>query len=110
MIQNRIAVVLEGGYSLEALEISSEAVIQTLKTSINDTESFNTVLEKYGAEEDRNSYEKILKVYMEFPRYSFRVTASNLAKLLKKQWPKQVEGLIFEKSRRKSSQTSGAEK
>ena len=47
---------------------------------------------------------------MEFPRYSFRVTASNLAKILKKQWPKQVEGLIFEKSRRKSSQTSGAEK
>jgi len=45
-------------------------------------------LEKYGAEEDRNSYEKILKVSMEFPRYSFRVTASNLAKLLKKQWPK----------------------
>ena len=47
---------------------------------------------------------------MEFPRYSFRVTASNLAKLLKKQWPKQVESLIFEKSRRKSSETSGAEK
>ena len=79
---------LEGGYSLEALEISSEAVIQTLKTPINDTEGFNSVLEKYGAEEDRNSYEKMLKLSMEFPRYSFRVTASNLAKLLKKQWPK----------------------
>lgn len=110
MIQNRIAVVLEGGYSLEALEISSEAVIYTLKIPLNDNDGFNAVLKKYGAEEDRNSYEKMIKVSMEFPRYSFRVTASNLAKLLKKQWPKQVEGLIFEKSRRKSSQTSGAEK
>ena len=59
-----------------------------MKTPLNDTEGFNTVLEKYGADEDRNSYEKMLKVSMEFPRYSFRVTASNLAKLLKKQWHK----------------------
>ena len=59
-----------------------------MKTPLIDTEGFNTVLEKYGADEDRNSYEKMLKVSMEFPRYSFRVTASNLAKLLKKQWPK----------------------
>ena len=55
-----------------------------MKTPINDIEGFNLVLEKYGAEEDRNSYEKMLKISMEFPRYSFRVTASNLAKLLKK--------------------------
>ena len=40
------------------------------------------------------------------PRYSFRVTISNLAKLLKKQWGKVVEGLIFEKPRRKSSAKS----
>lgn len=38
-----------------------------------------------------------------YPRYSFRVTISNLSKLLKKQWGKIVEPLIFEKPRRKSS-------
>ena len=42
-----------------------------------------------------------------YPRYSFRVTNSNIAKLLKKTWcGKIVEDLIFEKPRRKSSAKS----
>lgn len=44
-IQSCLAVVLEGGYSLEALEISSEAVFKVLKTHPKDNESFNNILE-----------------------------------------------------------------
>ena len=44
-IQSCLAVVLEGGYSLEALEISSEAVVNVLKTHPKDNESFNKILE-----------------------------------------------------------------
>ena len=41
-----------------------------------------------------------------FPRYSFRVTMSSIAKLIKKTWGSVVEDLIFEKPRRKSSAQS----
>ena len=39
-----MAVVLEGGYDLEALERSSEAVVKTLLINPNDTEAFNSLL------------------------------------------------------------------
>jgi hypothetical protein len=99
-------VVLEGGYSLEALERSSESVFKVMGTHPDDKEGYQQVLETYGATEENNTYEKQVKQAVMFPRYSFRVTMSNLAKLLKKTWGKTVEGLIFEKPRRKSSAKS----
>ena len=39
-----MAVVLEGGYDLAALERSSEAVIKTLMINPNDTEAFNSLV------------------------------------------------------------------
>ena len=58
-IQNCIAVVLEGGYDLQALEVSSEAVVKTLKINPKDAEGFNALLEDLGAPEDKNTYEKL---------------------------------------------------
>lgn len=58
-IQPCIAVVLEGGYSLESLEVSSESVFNVLQTHPNDNEAFNQILEDLGATEDRNTYEKL---------------------------------------------------
>ena len=55
-----MAVVLEGGYSLEALEISSESVFKVLKTHPKEEEAFNKILEEYGATEENNSYEKLI--------------------------------------------------
>lgn len=40
----KIVVVLEGGYDLHALSVSSEAVVQTLRIHPNDTESLNKYL------------------------------------------------------------------
>ena len=95
--------VLEGGYSLEALEVSSEAVVRVLQTNPNDNAAFQQVLEDFGAPEEKNTYDKLAQDSLLYPRYSFRVTISNLSKLIKKQWGKIVEPLIFEKPRRKSS-------
>ena len=53
--------------------------------------------------EEKNTYAKLASEAMAFPRYSFRLTMSALSKLIKKQWGKIVEDLIFEKPRRKSS-------
>lgn len=50
-IQNRVAVVLEGGYNLESLEVSSEAVIKVLKASPGDSEAFDGIVAAYGYEE-----------------------------------------------------------
>ena len=105
-IQNCIAVVLEGGYSLEALEVSSEAVFKTLQNNPKDDVAFQELMESYGQPEELDSYEKLAKAALEHPRYSFRVTISNLSKLLRKTWGKIVEDLIFEKPRRKSSAQS----
>jgi len=83
--------------------VSSESVVKTLKLNPKDDEGFNEVLGELGAPEDRNTYEKLGQYAMNNPRYSFRCTISNIAKLIKKQWGKVVEDLIFEKPRRKSS-------
>jgi histone deacetylase 6 len=58
-IQSCLAVVLEGGYSLEALEVSSESVFKVLKTHPKDNDSFTKILEYYGATEENNSFEKL---------------------------------------------------
>ena len=39
-----MTVVLEGGYDLQALEVSSEAVVKTLLINPNDTSAFNSLL------------------------------------------------------------------
>jgi acetoin utilization deacetylase AcuC-like enzyme len=87
-IQKNIAVVLEGGYSLEALEVSSEAVVRVLQTHPDDKEGYQRVLEHFGATDENNSFEKQVGLAMSCPRYSFRVTMSALGKLLKKKWGK----------------------
>lgn len=104
-IQNCLAVVLEGGYSLEALEVSTEAVVKVLKANPNDEAAFQKIVEEYGAVEGKNTYQSLAQDSLLYPRYSFRMTISNLSKLIKKQWGKIVEQLIFEKPRRKSSNT-----
>ena len=94
-IQNCLAVVLEGGYSLEALEVSTEAVVKVLKTNPNDEAAFTKIVEDYGATEGKNTYQSLAQDSLLYPRYSFRVTISNLSKLIKKQWGKIVEPLIL---------------
>jgi acetoin utilization deacetylase AcuC-like enzyme len=37
LLCHKVAVVLEGGYDLNALSVSSEAVIETLRIHYNDT-------------------------------------------------------------------------
>jgi len=86
--------------------VSSESVFKVLQTHPKDNQSFNSILASYNAPEDRNTYEKLAKLALEIPRYSFRLTMSALSKLLKKYWGKIVEDLIFEKPRRKSSAQS----
>ena len=39
-----MAVILEGGYELSVLEVSSEAVIKTLLINPNDINAFNSLL------------------------------------------------------------------
>jgi acetoin utilization deacetylase AcuC-like enzyme len=41
-------VVLEGGYSLEALEVSSEAVMKVLQNHPKDEEAFRDLMYFYG--------------------------------------------------------------
>lgn len=45
-LANKMAVVLEGGYDLQALKVSSEAVIRTLMININDVDGFNSLLQE----------------------------------------------------------------
>ena len=53
-----MAVVLEGGYDLAALERSSEAVIKTLMINPNDTEAFNSLVNELS-EQNQTSYESM---------------------------------------------------
>ena len=50
----KTAVILEGGYDLEALERSSEAVVRTLLVNPNDTDGFNTLLAELSETEGMN--------------------------------------------------------
>ena len=90
---------------MEALEISTEAVVKVLKANPNDDGAFQKIVEEYGAVDGKNTYQSLAQDSLLYPRYSFRVTISNLSKLIKKQWGSVVESLIFEKPRRKSSNT-----
>ena len=45
-------VVLEGGYDLGALEISSEAVVQTLRINHQEQEQLDKLLQTYSLDKD----------------------------------------------------------
>lgn len=45
-IQKRLAVVLEGGYDLDALRRSSEAVVRTLQINHADVDALNKLIEE----------------------------------------------------------------
>lgn len=48
----KTAVILEGGYDLNALEVSSEAVIRTLLVNPKDTDGFNKLLAELAGKEE----------------------------------------------------------
>ena len=97
----KIVVALEGGYDLNALEVSSEAVIQTLRIHPMDSAGIEALLHTLGCEEG-TTLEQLRIKSMLHPRESFKQTASKVAKVLVKQWPF-LESLIVEKVRRRSS-------
>lgn len=97
----KIVVALEGGYDLNALEVSSEAVIQTLRINPLDTEGFEELLHNLGCEAGTTMEQLRIKSLLH-PRESFKQAASKVAKALVKHWPF-LEGLIVEKPRRRSS-------
>jgi hypothetical protein len=82
----KIVVALEGGYDLNALEVSSEAVIETLRLHPKDNEGFERLLQRLGCEEG-TSMEQLRIKSMIHPRESFKQAASKLAKVLIKHWP-----------------------
>jgi acetoin utilization deacetylase AcuC-like enzyme len=55
-IQPCTAVVLEGGYSLEALEVSTEAVVRTLQKHPDDDYGFNQLLKELNVPEEMANY------------------------------------------------------
>ena len=59
-ICSKVLVNLEGGYCLEAIKNSSEAVIKTLLTHPKDEKSFNKLVEELGAEKGTN-FESLVK-------------------------------------------------
>ena len=105
-ICKRTLVVLEGGYDLNALEVSSEAVVKTLQINSDDTESFDKYLQELSGD-PLTSLSQIETEALLNPRPSFKQTASNLAKLLQKQWSN-LSHLIFEKPRKGSNRSSGS--
>jgi len=86
---------------LDALEVSSEAVIQTLRLHPLDHEGFEHLLRDLGCPEGTTAEQLRIKSMLH-PRESFKQIASKIAKTHIKQWPF-LESLIVEKVRRRSS-------
>lgn len=105
-ICKRTLVVLEGGYDLEALEVSSEATVKTLQINSEDTEAFDKYLQDLSGD-STTCLSKLRSEAMENPRPSFKQTASNLAKLLQKTW-RDLSHLILEKQRKSSQKSSNS--
>ena len=82
----KTAVILEGGYDLEALERSSEAVIKTLLVNPSDIDGFNSLLAEL-AEREGLTRQKFESESLSDVRESFRQTASKVAKAHSKYWP-----------------------
>ena len=78
--------VLEGGYSLEALQRSSEAVVRTLFLNPADEDGFNKLVSEL-ADKQNTTYESLETASNVNVRESFKQIASNLAKTHKKRWP-----------------------
>ena len=96
-----MTVVLEGGYDLEALEVSSEAVVKTLLINPNDTSAFNSLLAELSGKEEI-TYESMQAHALDNIRESWKNMSSNVAKVHKKSWPC-LSHLICEKLKRRSS-------
>lgn len=106
-ICNKIVAVLEGGYDLKALEISTEAVVRTLQLTSGDQEGFDNLIANLSDTPGLTLSQLEMGSMMNV-REQFKQTASNLAKLLKKQWPFLAD-LICEKSKkRKGSSDSNS--
>ena len=103
-ICSKTVAVLEGGYSLEALQRSSEAVVRTLFLNPADEDGFNKLVSELG-DKQNTTYESLETASNVNVRESFKQIASNLAKTHKKRWP-QLGSLICEKVRRRSSMFS----
>lgn len=86
---------------MNALAVSSEAVINTLRIHHEDEAELNKLLESLGCPIG-TTYEQLRIQSMLYPRESFKQTVSKVAKALVKQWTF-LEPLIVEKVRRKSS-------
>jgi len=78
---HKLVVALEGGYDLNALEVSSESVIQTLRIHPLDTEGFEKHLRDLGCPEGTTLEQLRIKSLIQ-PRESFKQIASKLAKSL----------------------------
>ena len=97
----KMAVVLEGGYDLNALEVSSEAVIKTLLINPNDIAAFNSLLCEVSGKEDI-SYASMQAYAHANIRESWKNMSSNVAKAHKKSWPC-LSHLVCEKMKRRNS-------
>jgi hypothetical protein len=67
----KIVVALEGGYDLNALEVSSEAVINTLRLHPKDNDGIEKLLQSLGCEEG-TTLESLRIKSMLHPRESFK--------------------------------------
>ena len=65
-IQSKVAVVLEGGYNLESLQVSAEAVVETLTKPM-----------------DEKRFQDLAKDAIKSPREAFKNTKKQLKELLK---------------------------
>ena len=70
-LQPKTAVILEGGYDLEALERSSEAVVRTLLVNPKDTDGYNRLLEELSGVEGL-THEQFVAEALGDVRESFR--------------------------------------
>ena len=94
-IRSRILVALEGGYNLEALAVSSEAVVRTLMRGASKQKEFNELLgvyeKKYGEWEEGYSkdgvYERCIELSKTKVRQSFVKLVKKMAKDLVEFWP-----------------------
>lgn len=80
-------------------------MIRLLQINQADTAGINKLLEELGDKPGLTLSQLEMMSQLNV-RESFKQTASNLAKVLRKQWPG-LSHLIQEKSRRKSSNVSG---
>ncbi|CDW73889.1 histone deacetylase family protein [Stylonychia lemnae] len=79
-----IVVLLEGGYNLDALALSSEAVISTLRIDPNDQESFDKYIEKRWSSEQ--TFNQLSEKSLQKAAKEFREPNAYLRKLLQPFW------------------------